>query len=429
MARPLILIVDDREELVALFTAALDLAGYEVISATRGKRAMALARERKPAAAVIDILLPDLMGYDVGEALRRLGIPFAFMSGVYMGGDTGDRTAAKYGAFAYLEKPFSHDELRNALAKVAPVASPPPFPDAADEDVTDPGAEEAEVDVDDPLSTLRLSGKVKLREQGSPIGVELEGQELTVRPARAEKPPVATPPPPPRAPAAGDLSDNLPQLITAFWVAQATGELHLARGLVKKAIYFAKGRPVFALSNVAGDRFAQFLVRVGRLDADTVRSCAAQATAEGRRTSDVVTDRGLLSGSERQFFVGQQIKAILFGLFSWEAGTFRTTFNAPVRKEALELQMHPANLILQGIKKQYRPERLARLVPPTATPVPSDEPPYLLSDLELEKWEARLLARVDGTQTIARLEEVAQRPEGDVRATLVGLVACGILKA
>src|SRR5690606_27639551 len=84
----------------------------------------------------------------------------------------------------------------------------------------------------------------------------------------------------------GALRDNLPQLITAFWQLQETGELWLQRGKVKKAIWFENGWPVFALSNLASDRFGTFLLRLGRIDAEQLREATSRAASEKRRTGD-----------------------------------------------------------------------------------------------------------------------------------------------
>ena len=51
----------------------------------------------------------------------------------------------------------------------------------------------------------------------------------------------------------GELKDNLPQLLAAFYIARETGELGLMKGQVKKIIYFEGGMPVFALSNLVAD--------------------------------------------------------------------------------------------------------------------------------------------------------------------------------
>src|SRR6201985_1356289 len=117
---PRILVVDDNPELLTLLSSAFEEAGYAVQTAARGRAAVELAREDRPDLAVIDVLLPDLMGFDVAEALRRLRIPFIFMSGVHKGGKASANAMGRYGALAYFEKPFERAALLEAVSKVVP---------------------------------------------------------------------------------------------------------------------------------------------------------------------------------------------------------------------------------------------------------------------------------------------------------------------
>ena len=55
---------------------------------------------------------------------------------------------------------------------------------------------------------------------------------------------------------------------------------------------------------------------------------------------------GALTEEERLYYVGQQIKSILYSVFAWEEGSFTLSFQARARKEAIKLDIHPANLIM-----------------------------------------------------------------------------------
>src|SRR5690242_3741161 len=62
---PRILVVDDNQELLSLLTQLFEDAGYEVVGASRGKQGLDAARAHPPGVAVLDILLPDMMGYQL----------------------------------------------------------------------------------------------------------------------------------------------------------------------------------------------------------------------------------------------------------------------------------------------------------------------------------------------------------------------------
>jgi two-component system, OmpR family, response regulator len=224
----------------------------------------------------------------------------------------------------------------------------------------------------------------------------------------------------------GDLKDNLPHLLAAFYNAKETGELGLMKGQVKKIIFFEGGFPVFALSNLVADRLGQFLVRAGKIDELTLKQAADEASGN-KRTGDVLIEMGALTEEERLYYVGQQIKSILYSVFAWEEGVFTLSFQARARKEAIKLDIHPANLIVRGVKKLYKPERLKRLMPRSSRPTPSQDPSFNLSDVELQAWEAHLLPRCDGNRTVADLVKVAGKPENEVLGTLVALTSLRVL--
>ncbi len=441
-----------------MLSSSFEEAGYVVQTAARGRTALDLARRERPDLVIVDVLLPDLMGFDVAEALRRLRIPFIFMSGVHKGGKASANALGKYGALAYFEKPFERSALLEAVRNAVP-NQPEPREQAWD---VEPGPQ-----VTENAEAMHLTGRIDLLGQqgqlrGAPVTLKPMDREQQARmrePTRPLVPPVMQPvvhsarvktgpipiasePPRPltSAPEAlqelparesgvkrGDLADNLPQLFAAFYTAKETGELGLQKGQVRKIVYFEGGMPVFALSNLVADRLGQFLVRAGKIDEETLKHAAEEAATTRQRTGDVLILMGALTEEERLYYVGQQIKSILYSAFAWEEGTWALSFQARARKEAIKLDIHPANLIVRGVKKLYKIERLKRLMKDAAKPIPSAEPLFNLSDVELQAWEAHLLPKCDGTRTVAEIIKLAARPQAEVLATLVALTSLRVL--
>ena len=446
MSAPRILVVDDNPELLTLLSSAFEEAGYSVLTAPRGRTALDLARKEKPVLAVIDILLPDLMGYDVAEALKRLRVPFIFMSGVHKGGKASTMALDRYGALAFFEKPFDRRKLLDAVRKAAPGAARAPAELAFDVESGPQVAEAAEamqltarIDLKSgslqgtsplQLKPMNREQVARMREKGaSPASRPIRADRVNTGPiARgSERDPLLQPMVEKEGIRRGDLKDNLPHLLAAFYNAKETGELGLMKGQVKKIIFFESGFPVFALSNLLADRFGQFLVRAGKIDEQTMRQAADEASRKKQRTGDVLIQLGALSEEERLYYIGQQIKSILYSVFAWEEGVFTLSFQAMARKEAIKLDIHPANLIMRGVKKLYKPERLKRLMPQSARPTPSRDPSFNLSDVELQAWEAHLLPRCDGNRSVAELVKLAGKPESDVLGTLVALTSLRVL--
>jgi signal transduction histidine kinase/DNA-binding response OmpR family regulator len=65
-----VLVVDDEEANREWLVRALEPAGFDVLSASSGKRGIALARSRKPDLVLLDLMMPEVNGFDVVEALR-----------------------------------------------------------------------------------------------------------------------------------------------------------------------------------------------------------------------------------------------------------------------------------------------------------------------------------------------------------------------
>jgi CheY-like chemotaxis protein len=432
MPRPRLLVVDDNLELLSLLTHLFEDAGYDVVSASKAKQALDVARVNAPALAVLDVLLPDQMGYHLADQLRKEfpQLPVIFVTGVFKGGKHAADAKAKHGAVAWFEKPFEARKLLEAVARVVP-ATPSPTG----------GTEEFEVELDIDIEedeqpdTMELTGKIKVTDDGD-VSAELRGADLRAKPmqrypdtlVRTRPAGIPPAPPPTKALRRGELKDNLPSLITAFFQTRETGELGVQRGQVKKVVYFEDGMPVFALSNLLSDRLGQFLVRTGKIRPEQLAEVALLAQQTKRRTGDILVERGLLRDTERVYYVGQQVKSIIYSLFAWEEGTYVMSFGGKARGETLKLDVNPANLIVRGVKKLYKSDRVKRILALEDRLLPSRQPVYPQSDIELERWEADLLAHADGTRTVAELIAFARRPEPVVQLTLASLLAVQALE-
>ena len=432
-----ILIVDDNQELLRLLARLMEAEGWQAVSCGRGKAALEAIQAEKPAVAIVDVLLPDMMGYDVGAALRKAEVPFVFMTGVFKGGRAASEARVQHGAAGYFEKPFEArkllDAVRGLLPPEPPARAPAPPRTPSDTATAGRGSEdfdmEVAVEAEEPVDAFELTGKVEVSEAGA-VSAVIRGEALQAR-SLAPGAPAPTPAPPvPRTepPDEGELRDNLPELVTAFWLAQQTGELAVHRGRVKKAIYFQKGRPCYAISNLIADRFGPFLVRVGKLTAPQLELCEATALRKGRRAGEVLIEMGLLKETEKLYYLAQRVKAIAYSLFAWEEGQYRIHFADRAALESTKVDLPPARLISRGVKKLYRPERLARLLHDHDRLMPTQQPAYGLHEVELESWEAQLLARVNGTRTVAELVALARKPAPQVRASLWALAALEVLE-
>ncbi len=112
-----ILVVDDNEDIVNMFEAVLQMEGFEVRCALEPTAAIRIAQEFKPAAALLDIGLPGMDGYELVAELKRIPelakTRFIAVTGY---GQSADRERSKQAGFAsHLVKPVELDALRQAL--------------------------------------------------------------------------------------------------------------------------------------------------------------------------------------------------------------------------------------------------------------------------------------------------------------------------
>lgn len=111
-----ILVVDDEEEYRALLTRVLARAGYAVAAASNGAQALALYAEGEPDLVLLDVMLPDAIGFELGKKLRASGrpkTPILFCSVRSAASSLAEGLRA--GSADYVLKPFDPEDL---LARV-----------------------------------------------------------------------------------------------------------------------------------------------------------------------------------------------------------------------------------------------------------------------------------------------------------------------
>lgn len=118
MATPAtILIADDDDRVLKALIIRLGSLGFNVITATDGYNALALATKHKPDLLVLDVNMPAGDGFSVQERLK--GIPGgSHVPVIYVTGDKSDRLnelADQFGAFALLHKPFHVEKLIDTI--------------------------------------------------------------------------------------------------------------------------------------------------------------------------------------------------------------------------------------------------------------------------------------------------------------------------
>ncbi|MEO6602916.1 MAG: response regulator transcription factor, partial [Polyangiaceae bacterium] len=110
-ARKTILVIDDEPHITLGLKDALEFEGFRVVTAGNGKDGAHLARQEHPHAILLDLMLPDVNGYQVCEDVRRFDafVPIIMLTAKSQEADKIRGLDA--GADDYVTKPFSVGEL------------------------------------------------------------------------------------------------------------------------------------------------------------------------------------------------------------------------------------------------------------------------------------------------------------------------------
>jgi two-component system OmpR family response regulator len=112
--QPRVLVVDDEEHITELLSMGLTYNGFEVERVGSGRAALDAVEKRKPDLVVLDVMLPDLDGFEVARRLRQTEgagtrVPVIFLTAR---DTTQDKVEGlRLGSDDYVTKPFSIEEL------------------------------------------------------------------------------------------------------------------------------------------------------------------------------------------------------------------------------------------------------------------------------------------------------------------------------
>lgn len=110
MNKETVLIVDDEANIIELARMYLESEGYQVIAATDGASALKLWREQQPTLIVLDLMLPELDGWEVCKRIRaESDVPIIMLTA--RSDDIDKIVGLELGADDYVTKPFNPREL------------------------------------------------------------------------------------------------------------------------------------------------------------------------------------------------------------------------------------------------------------------------------------------------------------------------------
>ncbi len=104
-----ILAIEDDIEMLTFLGILLQTAGFEVLQASSAAEGLRLARQMQPSLVLLDVMLPDMDGWEVCERLRQIGpMPIVFVTVLR---SSQDQSKAMAMGDDYIVKPFDPREL------------------------------------------------------------------------------------------------------------------------------------------------------------------------------------------------------------------------------------------------------------------------------------------------------------------------------
>jgi DNA-binding response OmpR family regulator len=113
--------VDNEPDVVNLVKKILEREGYEVATALSGKECLDMLEKGKPDLVLLDIMMPDLSGWDVYEQIRKRDqkLKVAFLSVIEVSPER-KKKLIEEGLSDYIMKPFKKAELVERVKKIIP---------------------------------------------------------------------------------------------------------------------------------------------------------------------------------------------------------------------------------------------------------------------------------------------------------------------
>jgi two-component system KDP operon response regulator KdpE len=124
----IILVVDDEPRIAEAVTMNLELEGYQVSCASNGQEALRKVTEELPDLIILDVMMPDMDGFETLQKIRELSsVPVIMLT--VKGGETDKVKGLELGADDYVTKPFGPKELVSRVkAALRRATMPGPVP-------------------------------------------------------------------------------------------------------------------------------------------------------------------------------------------------------------------------------------------------------------------------------------------------------------
>lgn len=228
----------------------------------------------------------------------------------------------------------------------------------------------------------------------------------------------------------GNLAETgFPRILHNLYSLHATGLLHLEHGNLKKVVYIRNGYPIFVRSNLVREFLGQRLLRAGQLTEDQLRESLEKARQDGLRHGTALIGMRLITPHQLHDILREQVLEKILDVFAWPDGSYRFVQAREFKQNVTSINLSPANLILQGLRKHASRTQLAKILEPHLDHYlqEAESPLYRFQEIELTANDQRIL---DYCKEKVTLNEILERhilSRNEVAPLLAALLSTGIL--
>jgi curved DNA-binding protein CbpA len=226
----------------------------------------------------------------------------------------------------------------------------------------------------------------------------------------------------------GQLGEKLvPDLIRVVSAKESSGLLRISRGKVIKAIFFDKGLPVFAISNLGSDQLEHKLIQNGLATEAQIQQ-GKQLADKPHRLASVLVQTRVLSDTAMRKLVREQVMEIILSLFEWLQGEY--VFDEKIRaSHEVTLNISVADILLEGARRAALIEPVAAAIAPTDGVLIRARPSGVRVDSgRLIPLESYVLSRIEAATAVSEVGMLSGIPEVEAHRAICALVAAGFLK-
>jgi two-component system, OmpR family, response regulator len=203
----------------------------------------------------------------------------------------------------------------------------------------------------------------------------------------------------------GDLAEEpLPEILRTIHHHRAPGVVTATSGDVVKKIYLLGGNVIFATSSDLHDSLGAYLKKSATISSGELRISTSRIdAAHGKRHGELLVEMGVLTPDQLRQIVSEQVKAILYSVFSWEKGTVTFEVGRFRMDELIQLDVSTPQAIADGIRQLPDPRRVVLRLGPSWTVFERGEVQAEASGVSWSEGELKLLSLVDGRRSLRDL--------------------------